>query len=282
MLQVNAGASRAVWFLYEQRLLMADYLAHLLPPLARQAANLVVLEPLLALGGVVTGGLLAGIDLLGAFCIAATNATLLVPGGMLLGLAMAAGLGIGVTTLVLSQRVKTDLSNVQLLRQDLCMLPGLLWGWLKYALLSTAQSRLASGDARVSYGATLGLPCAPGSYRVSQQPEYARCWPLYLVKQSHVVTVRKFYLANVSFWTCNCCACRAGFKEMYCDVNPEGVLVNHEDKEKRLGPPRRQVFEALTQLLKEDVPVCFRPAAVWTTVATLKTCWHALQDLSGA
>ena len=35
---------------------------------------------------------------------------------------------------------------------------------------------------------------------------------------------------------------------MYCDVNPDGVLVNPKEEEKRLGPPRQQVFDALAEL----------------------------------
>lgn len=35
---------------------------------------------------------------------------------------------------------------------------------------------------------------------------------------------------------------------MYCDVNPDGVLVNPKEGEKRLGPPRQQVFDALAEL----------------------------------
>ena len=157
MPQVNGAASRGVCFLYNQRLLMAEHLLLSLPLPARRLANVLVLEPLLALGGRVTTGLLAGIDLLGAVSIAATKATLLVSRGTLLGVAAAAGLGIGVTSLVLSQRMFTDHSNVALLWEDLCSAPGLLWRWLGYGFLSTAYSRMAAGDARVSYGATLTL-----------------------------------------------------------------------------------------------------------------------------
>lgn len=166
MRQVKHVASRAVWFVHEQRLLMADHLAHLLPLPVRRAASLLVLEPLLWLGGHSTHTMLrsaGGIEVLSGFSITATKATLLVSPGTLLGFAMAAGLGLGVMTLVLSQRVHTDLLNVQLLWQDLCRLPRLLWGWQWFAALSSAQSRLAYDDARMSFGAALGLPCAPGS-----------------------------------------------------------------------------------------------------------------------
>ena len=44
---------------------------------------------------------------------------------------------------------------MQLLWEDLLTFPGLLWKWLVYGVWSTAHSRLASGDARVSYGAAL-------------------------------------------------------------------------------------------------------------------------------
>ena len=140
---------------------MADYLSHLLPLPARWWANLLVLERLLALGGLVTSSLLAGIDMLGAISIAATKSTLLVSVGALLGFALVAGLGIGVTSLMLSQRMFTDQPNHQLLWEDLLTFPGLLWKWLVYGVWSTAHSRLASGDARVSYGAALSRWSAP-------------------------------------------------------------------------------------------------------------------------
>ena len=155
MRQVDGAASGVVCFLYQQRLMMADHLSHLLPLPARWAANVLVLEPLLALGGLVTRSLLTCIDMLGAISIAATKSTLLVPVGPLLGFALVAGLGIGVTSLMLSQRMFTDLPNHQLLWEDLLTFPGLLWKWLVYGVWSTAHSRLASGDARVSYGAAL-------------------------------------------------------------------------------------------------------------------------------
>ena len=155
MRQVNGAVSGVVWFLYKQQLVMAYHFLYHAPLSTRRAAKLLVLKPLLALGKLVTGGLLASIDLLGAISIAATKSTLLVSEGALLGCAMAAGLSIGMTSLVLSQRVYTDLPNVQLLWEDLCRLPGLLWKWLVYGIWSTAHSRLASGDARISYGAAL-------------------------------------------------------------------------------------------------------------------------------
>ena len=155
MRQVDGAASGVVLFLYKQRLLMADHLSHLLPLPARWAANLLVLEPLLALGGHVTSSLLTGIDMLGAVSIAATKSTLLVSVAALLCFAVVAGLGIGVTSLLLSQRMFTDGSNVHMLGEDLLTFPGLLWKWLVYGVWSTAHSRLASGDARVSYGAAL-------------------------------------------------------------------------------------------------------------------------------
>ena len=60
---------------------------------------------------------------------------------------------------------------------------------------------------------------------------------------------------------------------MYCDVNPDGRLANLKgDKEWRhRGPPRQQVFETLTRLLKEDKRVCFiLPTAVMPTGITLR------------
>lgn len=42
----------------------------------------------------------------------------------------------------------------------------------------------------------------------------------------------------------------AGFKEMYCDVDPEGKLAK-PDEGKALGPPRQQVFEALAEVLSK-------------------------------
>ena len=45
--------------------------------------------------------------------------------------------------------------------------------------------------------------------------------------------------------SCDCCA---GFKEMYCDVDPDGELAK-PDKE---GPPRQQVFTALAGILSDD------------------------------
>ena len=151
MRQVDGAASGVVLFLYKQRLLMVDHMSHLLPLPARQAADLLVLRPL----GLVTRGLLAGIDMLGAISIAATKSTLLVSWWTLLGIALVAGLIIGVTSLVLSQRMFSELPNHQLLLEDLRRLPGLLWKWSVYGFFSTWHSRCASGDARVSYGAAL-------------------------------------------------------------------------------------------------------------------------------
>ena len=66
---------------------------------------------------------------------------------------------------------------------------------------------------------------------------------------------------------CQFIDCLAGFKEMYCDVNPDGVLAKPTEGEARLGPPRQQVFEALAQLLKENVEVCFVLTGIRPSVA---------------
>ena len=64
---------------------------------------------------------------------------------------------------------------------------------------------------------------------------------------------------------------------MYCDINPEGVLADHNDDTKHLGSPRQQVFETLAELLKEDKHVSLMLAAVRSTIATLKFPLACLQ-----
>ena len=115
-------------------------------------ANALLLEPILALGGQVTRGLLNAIDALGVLATAAAECTHLVSAGTLVGAALGAGLLLGVASLPLSQRLRTNKSNLALLREDLAGIPGLVREWLFYAVASLAYSRVAASDARVSYG----------------------------------------------------------------------------------------------------------------------------------
>ena len=124
----------------------------LLPPPARWMVSALLLEPLLALGGRFTSSMLAAIDLLGWLSTAAAECTHLVSAGALVGVALVAGLAIGVLSLLLRQRLRTNKSNLQLLQEDLRGIPGLIWQWLFYGIVSSAYSRLAANDARVSYG----------------------------------------------------------------------------------------------------------------------------------
>ena len=116
-------------------------------------ADALLLGPVLALGAHVTHGMLVTIDLVGAAAAAAAECTHLVSPGALVCVALAAGLVIGVASLPLSQRLRTNKCNLGLLWEDLCGLPGLVREWLCYGVVSSAYSRLAASDARVSYGA---------------------------------------------------------------------------------------------------------------------------------
>ena len=95
----------------------------------------------------------SGTGALGALGAEAAAATRVVPEGAIVGVALASGLALGVSTVVLAQRLRTPKSNLQLLREDLGGLLGIVRQWLFYGFWSTFHSRLASGDARVSFGA---------------------------------------------------------------------------------------------------------------------------------
>ena len=124
-----------------------------LPPPAQRVADALLLGPVLALGGHVTRAMLAAIDVVGATAAAAAECTHLVSAGALVSVALAAGLVIGVASLLLAQRLRTNKSNWRLLREDLAGIPGLVREWLFYGVVSSGYSRLAASDARVSYGA---------------------------------------------------------------------------------------------------------------------------------